>query len=340
MPPRIRLRSLAQLAELPYLRRTHVCRRCQYATTAATVPEPNPDQSIASIPRYDPRLPPSYRDPKYRKSQLIRSYVSLLQSTPLIIIFQHNNIRSSEWTSIRRELTRALQKVDEQLISQSTADSDPATLNLIGNAIKLQVVKPTMLEPALRITEYYRPEPPTEPSSGALGLENIKEDPSLTHALSTAAYHAAMHHRYEHPLTPLLTGNIALLTFPIVSPQHLKAALQILSPVPGRFPAPTRRANPTYHESAVQDGLKKLLLLGARVDGQVFDMEGARWVGSIEGGMGGLRAQLVTLLQMAGVSVSQTLEAASKTLWMTMESRRTDMEEKETGGKSGSGNAE
>ena len=83
----------------------------------------------------------------------------------------------------------------------------------------------------------------------------------------------------------------------------------------------------------MQDGLKKLLLLGARVDGEVFDMEGTRWVGSIEGGIGGLRAQLVSLLQMAGVSVSQTLEAASKNLWMTMEGRRKDMEEKEGDGK-------
>ena len=332
MPPRIRLRSLSQLTELSPFRSSHVCRRCQYATATATVPESNQEQSIPNIPRYDPRLPPSYRDPKYRKSQLIRSYVSLLQSTPLIVIFQHNNIRSSEWTSIRRELNKALQKVDEQLITQSTEDSDPATLNLIANAIKLQVVKPTMLEPALRITEYYKPQPPASASPGALGIEHVSDDPSLTHALSTAAYHAATQHRYEHPLTPLLTGNIALLTFPTVSPQHLKAALQILSPVPGKFPAPTRRANPTYHAPAVQDGLKKLLLLGARVDGQVFDMEGARWVGSIEGGMGGLRAQLVSLLQMAGVSVSQTLEAAGKTLWMTVEGRRKDMEEKDGGG--------
>ena len=334
MPPRIRLRTLAQLVELSSPRSGYICRCCQYATAATTTSNAsNPEQSTPNIPRYDPRLPPSHRDPKYRKSQLIRSYVSLLQSTPLIIIFQHNNIRSAEWTSIRRELYRALQKVDEQIISQSTQDTDPATLNLIGNVIKLQVINTTMFEPALRITEYYKPSPPQEPSSSALGIENIKEHPSLTHALSTAAYRAANEHRYDHPLTPILAGNIALLTFPSVSPQHLKAALQILAPSPRTFPAPTRRANPSYHEPGVQDGLKKLLLLGARVDGEVFDMEGTRWVGSIEGGIGGLRAQLVSLLQMAGVSVSQTLEAASKNLWMTMEGRRKDMEEKEGDGK-------
>lgn len=337
MPPRIRPRSLAQLAELQSSRSSQVCRRCGYttATATATVPAPSPDQitaSIPAVPRYDPRVPPSHRDPKYRKSQLIRSYVSLLHTTPLIIIFQHNNIRTVEWTSIRRELYRALQKVDEQLIAQST---DPSTRNLIAPFIKLQVVQTTMLEPALRITEYYRPTFPPEPLSGTMGIENIKQNPSLTHALSAAAYKAAKEHRHEHPLTTLLTGNIALLTFPTVSPQHLKVALSILSPSPPTFPAPTRRANPTYHEPAVQDGLKKLLLLGARIDGQVFDIEGARWVGGIEGGIDGLRAQLVSVLQAFGVSVAGTLEAAGRTLWVTMEGRRKDLEEREGGGEKG-----
>ena len=190
-----------------------------------------------------------------------------------------------------------------------------------------------MFEPALRITEFYKPSSSPGIPAVATGLENIKEDPSLTHALSTAAYRAASEHRHEHPLTNILAGNIAILTFPTVSPLHLKAALQILAPAPGTFPAPTRRANPSYHEPSVQDGLKKLLLLGARVDGQIFDMEGARWVGSIDGGMDGLRSQLVSMLQMAGVGISQMLEAQGKNLWMTMESRRKDMEEKEGGGK-------
>lgn len=165
-----------------------------------------------------------------------------------------------------------------------------------------------------------------------MSMEDLKDDPSLTHALSTAAYHAANEGKHQHPLATVLTGNIALLTFPTVSPQHLKAALSILAPNPPKFPAPTRRANPTYHEPVTQDGLKKLLLLGARIDGQVFDMEGTRWVGGIEGGIDGLRAQLVNVLQMFGVSVASTLEAAGKSLWVTMESRRKDMEEKEGGG--------
>ena len=56
-------------------------------------------------------------------------------------------------------------------------------------------------------------------------------------------------------------------------------------------------------------------------------------MGGIAGGLDGLRAQLVMLLQNAGVGLTSTLEAAGKNLWLTMESRRTDMEEKEGGGK-------
>lgn len=194
-------------------------------------------------------------------------------------------------------------------------------------------MKPTILEPALRVAEYYTPSPPPLDSAD-YGLENEKDDPNLTHALSVAAYRAALEHKDEHPLTPLLSGSLALLTFPSVSPQYLKTALSILSPTPGAssaFPAPSRKATPSYHEQPVQDGLKKLILLGARVDGQVFDLEGTRWIGGIDGGIDGLRAQLVSLLQHAGASLTQTLSMAGQNLWFTMEGRRRDMEPKEEG---------
>ena len=43
------------------------------------------------------------------------------------------------------------------------------------------------------------------------------------------------------------------------------------------FPAPKRKAQPSYFEPAVQGGLQKLMLLGARVEGKVFDQEGTKW---------------------------------------------------------------
>lgn len=336
MPPRLRLRSLNQIAELNAFRSPSTCLRCQYATAAtatATTPAPTEAQlsyDIAYSTRYSPVQPPSYRDPKYRRSQLLRSYVSLLESTPLIIIFQHNNLKALEWASIRREVARALQKVDDDLQSRGATD-----LDLIADSIKLQVVQTKMLENALRITEYYRPTVQHEGESQPtpVPIESERQDPSLTHALSESAYIAAKANRHIHPLTPLLTGNIALLNFPSVSPQHVKAALSILAPLAPGFPAPSRKMAPTFHEPVVQDGLKKMMLLGARIDGQVFDTEGTRWVGGIEGGITGLRAQLVGMLQGFGAGVTQTLESASRSVWFTMEGRRRMLEEENSGPK-------
>jgi large subunit ribosomal protein L10 len=331
MPPRLRLRQIAQLADLPLERTSsqiYTCTRCTrlYATAApATTPVSFDGDIHAGIPplsRYPPSQPPSHRNPAYRKSQLLRSYVSLLQTTPLVIFFQHTNLKASEWVAIRRELTVALRKLDAQLLAQGKAPED-----LIAEKIKLEVVKTNMMEPAMRITEYFKPSsrPVQERTAGSIHSE--KEDPSLTHALSTAAYKATRRYWGKHPLSPLLQGNIAILTLPTVSPVHLKTAFSILSPQPGTFPAPTRRAHPNYHDPTVQDGLKKLLLLGARVDGQVFDMEGARWVGSIDGGITGLRAQLVNMLQGFGAGLVQTLESGSRAVWWTMESRRKMLED-------------
>ena len=89
---------------------------------------------------------------------------------------------------------------------------------------------------------------------------------------------------------------MATLSFPVVSPQHLKAALSILQPS-SAFPAPKRKSDPDYYE----------------------------------GGIDGLRAQLVAALQGVGASVTSTLEGASRSLYFTVESRRMDMEEKEKG---------
>lgn len=140
-----------------------------------------------------------------------------------------------------------------------------------------------------------------------------------------------MDKKTSHAFAPLLAGPVVLLTFPTVSPQHLKAALTVLSPSAPNFPAPTRRANPGWHDNAVQTGLQKLMLLGARVEGKVFDVEGARWVGSIGGGLDGLRAQLVQMLQSVGGGVTNTLESAGKSLFFTVEGRRMMLEEEEKG---------
>jgi hypothetical protein len=73
--------------------------------------------------------------------------------------------------------------------------------------------------------------------------------------------------------------------------------------------------------------LKKLMLLGARIEGRVFDMEGTRWVGGIDGGIDGLRSQLVWMLEGFGAGLASTLESAGRSLYFTMEGRRNMLEE-------------
>jgi hypothetical protein len=109
----------------------------------------------------------------------------------------------------------------------------------------------------------------------------------------------------------------------------MKAALSILTPKESGFAAPTRKGNPDYHDPTVQNGLQKINLLAARVDGKVFDINETKWVGSIEGGIDGLRAQLIMALQSVGSSVTSTLEGAGKSLYLTLESRRSVLEEEQ-----------
>ncbi|CAN8101765.1 unnamed protein product [Discula destructiva] len=265
-----------------------------------------------------PTKPPSARPVETRKSQLLRSYTSLLRSTPLMLIFQQNNASSMEWAAMRRELKFALEAVAPK--SQDPDAPAAAAPDPIAPYIQLQVVRTSMFRQALKVLEFWDPAAANTP-----GTKN-----EYTHDLSMAAYQAVKAAEAKPILTdsmyaqlaPLLVGPLALLTFPAVSPAHLAAALSILAPSPPAFPAPTRRKNPGYHDAITQGGLQKLMLIGGRIEGKAFDMDGVRWVGGIEGGLDGLRAQLVGMLQGAGLGLTSALEGAGKSLWVTLESRR------------------
>jgi ribosomal protein L10 len=203
-----------------------------------------------------------------------------------------------------------MRKVDE-------AESTP-----YADFVKIQIVKTGIFDHALRVVEFFQPEhQQTNPLSGTAA------DPTLNHLLSKTAHDAAADPKLKHGLEPLLTGPLALLTIPAVSPAHLRAAFSIVAPSAPNFPAPKRRTNPSYYDAAVQNGLPKLMLLGARIEGKVFDTEGARWVGGIPGGLQGLRAQLVAMLQGVGAGVTTALETAGRSVYYTMESRKAVLEE-------------
>lgn len=244
-----------------------------------------------------------------------------------MLLFQHNNLTSHELSAIRRELRAALAAVPLPASPDGTPPVD------FTRGIMLQVVRMRMLNQALKIVEFYDPKNPAPPT---LEMKATGTQKPYTHDLSWAAYDAvkAMDGKYPESslyaqLGPVMSGPIAALTFPVVSPQHLAAALSVLAPTPPAFPAPTRKKRPGYWDPLTQSGLQKLLLIGGRVEGRALDYDGVRWVGGIEGGLDGLRSQLVTLLQSAGMGLTTTLEGAGKSLWLTMEGRRTMLEDAE-----------
>lgn len=282
-----------------------------------------------------PLQPPTKKRPEYRKTQLLRSYTSLLRSSPVMLVFQHSNVTAAEWDAVRRELKAALAEVAPQS-SQAGADDEVD----VGGLVRLQVVRSRMLGVAMKIVEFYDAsafDPATSTAVGA-GLAGSTETTTYVHDLSTTA-DAAIRAAEIAPdstyaqLAPLLVGPVAVLTFPAVSPAHVAAALRVLAPSAKKgFPAPSRRKRPAYYDGAVQSALQKLLLVGGRVERSVFDEAGVRWVGGIEGGLDGLRAQLVALLQAAGMGLTSALEGGGKALWLAVEGRRTMLEEEASGG--------
>ncbi|KAI0018473.1 hypothetical protein F4780DRAFT_751068 [Xylariomycetidae sp. FL0641] len=196
----------------------------------------------------------------------------------------------------------------------------------IARNIDLQVIRTRIFSMAYKIVEYFDPE------------AHKNESNAYTHDLSSTAYETVKEIKAD-PMSsygqmfPVLQGQIMAVTFPAVSPDHLAAVLKILAPSPPAFPAPTRRKNPGYYETTAQSGLQKLILVGGRVEGRVFDNEGVKWVGGIEGGLDTLRARLVNMLQSAGLGLTTALEGQSKGLWLALESRRTQMDEEANGGK-------
>ncbi|KAF1982912.1 hypothetical protein K402DRAFT_456947 [Aulographum hederae CBS 113979] len=376
------------------LTRTSSHTRCYAAAAAAISNAPPIHQTTTSVPpiaRYPAKQPPSHKPPELRKTQLHRQYTSLLRSSPLILLFQHNNLKSEEWMGIRRELNFALRKLDEEQVAKETerierlkaaeAEQDSGNKKkrkdnetkvsaapLLADSIKLQVLQTGIFESALKIVEFYDPvaaqqsqnaqsrydkvqphptNPKTPTSTRVANVAQDPNDPMYDHSLSRAAYNIAREGEKaakkaresgEGPasaffdMEPLLSGPLAALPFPVVSPAHLAVCLSLLAPSPA-FPAPKRKVNPGYHDPSVQGGVQKLMLLGARVEGKVFDQDGIKWVGGIEGGLDGLRASLVNMLQnIGGANITNVLEGAVRSLYFSLEGRKGMLEEEEKGG--------
>ncbi|KAH7388731.1 hypothetical protein BKA66DRAFT_57062 [Pyrenochaeta sp. MPI-SDFR-AT-0127] len=319
MPPRIRIPPRALRVWTSHSTASFSLPAIATYASVAAASAPN---FAPPVLRYPPTQPPSHKPPEVRKTQLHRQYQSLLKSSPLILIFQHNNVKAVEWMSIRRELAIALRKLDAERLKNG---QEP-----LAEEVKMQVIQTNIFASALRVVEFFNPEADAvAPSAQNSQTSIVAEQQGFTHGLSSRAHEIANNRKLKLELEPLLSGPLAVVTFPSVAPQYLKTVLSILAPSKPNFPAPSRKANPDYYEPSVQSGLQKLMLLGARVEGKVFDVDGTQWVGGIDGGIDGLRAQLVHMLQGVGGSLTSALEGASKSLYFTVEGRRMDMEEKE-----------
>ena len=229
--------------------------------------------------------------------------------------------------AVRRELKVALEAVGPVAVGSESVDLAPY--------IKLEVLRARMFNQALKITEFFD----AEKAAGDPATARTDKHGPLVHDLSLAAYESVKRAEKEGKtsdpdsvyaqLSPLMTGPVAALVFPAVSPAHLAAALTVLAPSAPQFPAPSRKKAPGYHDPVVQGALAKILLVGGRVEGKIFDVDGVKWVGGIEGGLDGLRAQLVAMLQGVGLGVTSALESGSKNLWLALEGRKMQLEEGE-----------
>ncbi|TGZ83348.1 hypothetical protein EX30DRAFT_287280, partial [Ascodesmis nigricans] len=236
--------------------------------------------------------PPSYRAAASRKTQLHRHYLSLLRSTPLMLLFQHNNVRATEWVALRRELSTQLAKLG--------LTDDPITPH-----IKVTILRNGVFDAAVKIADHF----------------DKKDDP--LHATSKKAYFKT--YKRSHKLKALLSGPIGCVTFPDVSPEHLKVVMDLM------FPAgkPMKGLDP-----AARQGLDKLILMAARVDGhvagkmgkaEVMDRSKIAWVSALPG-YEGLRSQIVAVLQtMGGGDLVRNLESIPVGVVRTLDGHRKNM---------------
>ncbi|RKK73424.1 hypothetical protein BFJ69_g9270 [Fusarium oxysporum] len=232
-----------------------------------------------------------------------------------------------EWAAVRRELKKALSTVPKPNAIPGTEPVDITPL------VQLQVVRTNMLRVALKLVEFYDPE-----AAAASEKTTRTVRGPVVHDLSEAAYETIKNAEVPEDssyaqIEPVMVGPLAALVLPAVSPAHLAAALSVLAPVPGKFPAPSRKKNPGFHDPICQSGLAKLLLVGGRVEGKIFDQSGINWVGGIEGGLEGLRGQLVAMLQGVGLGITSTLEGGSRSLWLALEGRKGQLEDETKGDK-------
>ncbi|KAJ6259026.1 hypothetical protein Dda_5922 [Drechslerella dactyloides] len=249
-------------------------------------------------------LPPSHR-PYYSRGHLLhRTYISLLRATPLLVMFQHNNLRAGELVSIRRDLRTAMANVDA-MVAASRPPPQPTEDGTItpqprpvGEQVKMTILNTTVFKAALRSAEY------------------LPKDADVRSSSSPEAYDMTLQYDNAHSLSPLMVGPTGVIQFPTVSPPHLLGVLNLLFPEKFTFRKGT--------DPAFISGVQKLLLLGAKVDkvgGTTIDTESLKHITTL-GDLTTLQGQLLGIMQSAGGSLVSTLQSPARGLWSVMDGRR------------------
>ncbi|KAI9890768.1 MAG: hypothetical protein M1814_003699 [Vezdaea aestivalis] len=299
MPLRIRPRL-----PKPSISHSNTIRSSSALAHAPSLSDQSPPPSM--IKQYPPNQPPSYKPADLRKSQLIRQYTSLILSSPLILLFQQNSLIATEWAAVRRELNLALQKASSNL---STPSPD------LASAIKIQTLQTGLFSTAMRLVEFYYPT-----------LEAGPTPTPTSRALSAEANAQVRRKKLRGGMQQLVAGPMAAVVFPAIEPALVKATLQILAPKAPHFPAPKKRASPGYHDPSCQRGIQKLVFLGARAEGRVYDPDQARRIGGLRD-FDGVRAELKGTLEGVAGGLVGNLEGIGTGLWTTLEGRRMMLEE-------------
>lgn len=176
-------------------------------------------------------------------------------------------------------------------------------MDAIADGIKINVLRGAIFDAAIRVADYYDPKMPSE------------------HGTSKEAY-AITTKKNKHSLAPIIAGPIGAVSFPKVSPEHLKVVLDVMFP--------DGRAIKGMDPLALT-GIQKLYLLAARVDGhaagqigkaETLDREKVKWVSTLPG-EDGIRGELVAILQsVGGGALVQSLQSIGVNVVRTVDAHR------------------
>ncbi|KAJ8608638.1 hypothetical protein MRB53_039522 [Persea americana] len=268
-----------------------------------------PTSSKPHIQTHHPLQPPSLKPAQLRKSQLLRAYVSLLRS-------------SAARSSSSSTPTSSHQNGSASDASSPERSTKPARV-LLRRRVRLTAVQGAVFGAAIRIAEFARKNPGmSDERAYALSEAVVQRDTAVEVRARQAPACTACAARRPDRGVVVSVGGYSAAGCGVADIGRRCRVGQVLE----RSPAPKRKDAPGLYEPGTQNGLAKLMLLGARVEDKVLDGAGARWVGWLARCRRSSRTAggIVTRI---GMGLVGTLEGQRNSLYLTLEGRRMAMED-------------